>query len=181
MADPKKTPPLTYHPPPKKLDGFPNANPVKPKTDMGGGKKRKRWKNDDGDILEWDYQHGKIERYNDKGKHKGEFDPDTGTQTKPAKPDRTITPTISTARKKEKMIYYLTWYEKDGDDQLGESLLKGVGEDDVREVFALEEDDPAGDCLEVERRHTDWLVNVAGDVAVQLDLFTYFVEASKGD
>jgi hypothetical protein len=181
VADPKpkKAPPPTYHPAPKTLPGFPKAVPAKPKTGMGGGKKRKRWKNDDGDILEWDYQHGKVERYDDKGKHKGEFDPANGTQTKPEKKDRTITPTIWKARKKEKMIYYLTWYEKNGDGQLGEAVLADVGEDDVREAFALEEDEPAGDCLEVDERHADWLGEIAKGVDVRLDLFTYFVEATQ--
>jgi hypothetical protein len=60
-------PALGYNPLPKTLPGFPKTYPVKGKTRMGGGKIRKRWKNDDGDILEWDYQHGKIERYDDKG------------------------------------------------------------------------------------------------------------------
>jgi hypothetical protein len=174
-----KSPPLGYHPAPKTLPGFPKAKPVKPKTGMGGGKKRKRWKNDDGDILEWDYQHGKIERYNDKGKHKGEYDPDTGKETKSADPKRRITPTISTAKKKAKMIYYLTWFEKEGDEYMGEALLPDVGEDDVRKVFRLKPEEPAGDCLEVERAHIEWLDEAAKGVRVRLDLFDYFVEASQ--
>jgi Cytotoxic len=92
-------PKAAYIPPPKTLPGFPKAKGTKPKTSMGGGKKRKRWINDDDDILEWDYQHGKIERYNDKRKHKGEYDPDKGTQTKPADPTRHVTPTIRKKRK----------------------------------------------------------------------------------
>jgi hypothetical protein len=91
---------FTYIPPPRTLLKFPKAYPVKGKTPMGKGKVRKRWKDpDSGDILEWDYQHGKLERYSPEGKHKGEFDPDTGNQTKPASPDRTITPTIVFLRK----------------------------------------------------------------------------------
>jgi hypothetical protein len=186
MADKKpkdakvvKSPSLAYHPAPKTLPGFPKAKPAKPKTGMGGKKKRKRWKNDDDDILEWDYQHGKIERYNDKGKHKGEFDPDTGQKTKPADPKRTITPTIWTAKKKAKMIYYLTWYYKDTDDCMGEALLPGVAEHDVRKVFRLEPEEPPGDCLEVEREHVEWLGQAAKGVRVQLDVFDYFVEACQ--
>jgi hypothetical protein len=173
-----KNPPLGYHPAPKTLPGFPKAKPVKPKTGMGGGKKRKRWKNDDGDILEWDYQHGKIERYNDKGKHKGEFDPDTGKETKAADPKRTVTPTIWT-KEKVKMIYYLTWFDKDSDDYMGETLMPGVGEDDVRKVFGLEPEEPPGDCLEVEREHVEWLGQVVKGVHVSLDVFDYFVEACQ--
>jgi hypothetical protein len=59
---------------------------------MGEGKLRKRWKTDSGGILEWDYENGKVEKYNDRGKHEGEFDPNTGEQTKPAKPGRTVEP-----------------------------------------------------------------------------------------
>jgi hypothetical protein len=67
-----------YQPPPKKLPGFPDATPAKSKTPYGAGKLRKRWKTADGEILEWDYQHGKVEKYDKRGKHKGEFDPNTG-------------------------------------------------------------------------------------------------------
>ena len=49
------------------------------------------------------------------------------------------------------MIYYLTWFEKDGDEYMGEALLPGVSEEDVRRVFELKPEDPPGDCLEVER------------------------------
>jgi hypothetical protein len=42
--------------------------------------------------LEWDYQHGKVEKYNKKGKHQGEYDPNTGEQTKPPEPGREVEP-----------------------------------------------------------------------------------------
>jgi hypothetical protein len=173
-----KAPALGYHPPPKTLPGFPNAKPAKPKTPMGGGKKRKRWKNDDGDILEWDYQHGKIERYNDKGKHKGEYDPNTGNQTKPADKTRSITPTISRSMK-GKMVYFLTWFAKEGDEYMGEALLPDVSEANVRSVFGLGLEEPPGDCLEVEQEHVEWLSEAAKGVQVSLDLFEYFVEARQ--
>lgn len=167
----------TYVPPPKVLPAFPKAKPAKRKG--GGGAKRRRWVDpDSGDILEWDGQHGKIERYNDRGKHLGEYDPDSGQQTKPADPTRTVTPTIW-KKKKAKMVYYLTWFEKDGDDYLGEVLLKGISEDEVRKAFDLADDDPPGDCFEVDEHHVKWLAKVAHGVKVQLDSHTYFVEASQ--
>jgi hypothetical protein len=79
--------------PPERLPGFPDAKKVKPKTPVqGGGKLRKRWKDSKGDIYEWDYQHGAVEKYNKKGKHQGEFDPNTGKQTKPADKNRRVEP-----------------------------------------------------------------------------------------
>jgi len=81
---------FNYKIPPNVLPAFPGARQVPSK---GRGKiRRRRWKTkDDKYILEWDSQHGRIEKYNTKGKHLGEFDPDTGEQTKPANPTRRIT------------------------------------------------------------------------------------------
>jgi Cytotoxic len=178
---PKKNDAPTYRPEPSVLPGFPKAKHAKSKSGMGGGKKRKRWIDPDtGDILEWDYQHGKVERYNDRGKHLGEYDPDTGIQTKPAKPGRTISPNIWKLRKKVKLVYYLRWYEKDGDGYVGESLLAGVSEGDVRVTFGLEQDEPPGNCIEVGTEHAAWLGEAAKSVTVRPDLFAYFVEASQG-
>ncbi|PSL00642.1 putative cytotoxic protein [Murinocardiopsis flavida] len=81
-----------YTPPPKDLSGFPGAKPAKPKTSVqGGGGKRKRWKDEKGNIYEWDSQHGTVEKYNKRGKHQGEYDTD-GNQTKPANKDRSVEP-----------------------------------------------------------------------------------------
>lgn len=55
-----------------------------------GGGLRKRWKTRDGSILEWDSQHGAVEMYNKRGKHLGEFDPETGQQTKDANKTREV-------------------------------------------------------------------------------------------
>ncbi len=58
---------------------------------MGGGdNKHKRWKHKKGSIYEWDYQHGRFEKYDKNGKHQGEYDPETGKQTKPADKTRRI-------------------------------------------------------------------------------------------
>jgi hypothetical protein len=71
-----------YHPPPDFLPAFPDAKVVGRKTAVqGGGAKRKRWKTAKGLILEWDSMHGAIEKYDARGKHIGEFDPDTGEPT----------------------------------------------------------------------------------------------------
>ena len=62
---------------------------AKPKTPVqGGGKLRARWKDKEGNIYEWDYQHGTLEKHNKRGKHLGEFDKDTGKQLKPANKKR---------------------------------------------------------------------------------------------
>ncbi|WP_407431174.1 colicin E3/pyocin S6 family cytotoxin, partial [Arcticibacter sp.] len=75
---------VKYTPPPKSLKGFPKARPAKP---IGN---RKRWKDSDGKILEWDSQHGEVEVYDRSGKnHKGGFDPETGKQISEPKPGRT--------------------------------------------------------------------------------------------
>ena len=74
-----------YTPPPRRLPGFPGAIKVP-------GKGRARWKSPDGDILEWDSQHGDVEVYNKRGKHKGSANPDTGKMTKDPVPGRTIDP-----------------------------------------------------------------------------------------
>ncbi|MBP2661797.1 MAG: repeat-containing protein [Firmicutes bacterium] len=83
----KKAPKPSYTPAPKKLPGFPDAKKVKPK----GG--RTRWKLPDGDIVEWDGQHGELERYNPRGKHKGVWSPD-GEEIKDPVPGRKIDPTL---------------------------------------------------------------------------------------
>ena len=71
-----------YHPPPDFLPAFPDAKVVGRKTAVqGGGAKRKRWKTAKGFILEWDSMHGAVEKYDARGKHIGEFDPDTGEPT----------------------------------------------------------------------------------------------------
>ncbi|HRI51090.1 MAG TPA: colicin E3/pyocin S6 family cytotoxin [Pseudomonadota bacterium] len=80
-----------YHSPPKQLDAFPTAQRVQQKTAVqGGGTLRKRWKDVDGTIYEWDSRHGTVEKYTKQGKHIGEFDPKTGVQLKPRDPTRRV-------------------------------------------------------------------------------------------
>jgi hypothetical protein len=82
-----------YKPAPKNITGIPNLQKVKPKTSVqGGGGLRPRWKDDKGNIFEWDSQHGTLEKYNSRGKHLGEFDPNTGKQIKSPDNTRKIDP-----------------------------------------------------------------------------------------
>jgi hypothetical protein len=70
----------SYIPAPDRLPGFPLARRTEPKS------QRRRWLDEGGHILEWDYQHGAVEMYDSRGRHLGEFDPDSGTRQKG--PDR---------------------------------------------------------------------------------------------
>lgn len=86
-------------PAPRTLKAFPQATKTRPKTPRAGGGLRHRWKDPiRGTIYEWDSQHGRIEAYNRLGRHLGEFDPDSGEMTKPADPQRRITPLQSAVR-----------------------------------------------------------------------------------
>ncbi|MEP7219924.1 MAG: colicin E3/pyocin S6 family cytotoxin, partial [Bacteroidota bacterium] len=79
-----------YHPPPKgredgQLKGFPDA--IRMPTPAGG----RPWWKIKGGWLEWDFMHGTVEQYDKRGKHQGEYDPETGEQTDP--PDKGRRPT----------------------------------------------------------------------------------------
>jgi hypothetical protein len=82
----------SYIPPPAELPAFPGAVKVKPKTRRRGAAYRKRWKDDDGNIYEWDSQHGTVEKYDARGRHIGEFDPETGDELNSADPNRRVEP-----------------------------------------------------------------------------------------
>jgi hypothetical protein len=82
----------SYVPPPKTLRAFPDAWRVPAKTPMPGGGRRVRWKDPAGTIYEWDYQHGTVEMYDTRGRHLGEFDPDTGRRIKDANATRRVQP-----------------------------------------------------------------------------------------
>lgn len=82
-----------YHSKPTHLPAFPEAKQVRGKTRIqGGGKTRPRWKDHTGNIYEWDFRHGTVEKYSKRGVHLGEYNADTGMQTKPADPTRKIEP-----------------------------------------------------------------------------------------
>ena len=80
-----------HHIAPRDLPAFPQACRVRAKTPFAGGL-RARWRDGNGDILEWDAQHGRVERFDRLGRHLGEFDPVSGAQTKAAERDRRIDP-----------------------------------------------------------------------------------------
>ncbi|WLG96787.1 colicin E3/pyocin S6 family cytotoxin [Pseudomonas sp. FP198] len=81
----------SYHPAPKLLAAFPDARHVRFKSRVqGGGSSRRRWKDKKGRIYEWDSENGRVELYNKQGEHLGEYNADTGAQTKPAKPGRKV-------------------------------------------------------------------------------------------
>ena len=44
----------------------------------------KRWTNSRGQVFEEDTLHGELEKYNDRGRHEGSVDPDTGELIKEA-------------------------------------------------------------------------------------------------
>ncbi|WP_372425463.1 colicin E3/pyocin S6 family cytotoxin [Salinarimonas chemoclinalis] len=77
--------------PPPKLPAFPSARRVRAKTRFGRTRERARWR-DDWRIYGWDYQHGRVEVYDLRGRHLGEFDSVTGEMTKPGNPARRIEP-----------------------------------------------------------------------------------------
>lgn len=79
-------------PPPKDLPGIPGAKRAPPKTPRSGGGLRKRWREADGRIYEWDSLHGTVEVYDKQGKHLGEWDPITGKKLKDANPDYKVEP-----------------------------------------------------------------------------------------
>lgn len=77
-----------YIPAPKDLPGLPGAVKVPGKDRNSAGKLRPRWDLPSGDFAEWDSQHGEVEIYDKRGKHKGVVDPKTGAKIKPAVPGR---------------------------------------------------------------------------------------------
>jgi len=84
---------VSYVVPPDYLPAYPDARRARAKTRLVDGGLRARWKDDEGKIYEWDYQHGKVEIYTKNGrKHLGEFDPLDGRQTGPADPRRRVEP-----------------------------------------------------------------------------------------
>jgi Cytotoxic len=84
---------MSYIPPPKILPAFPDAQSVKPKTLIqGGGGLRKRWKDPEGIIYEWDSRHGTVEIYDRKGRHLGEYDAESGECLRPPNSSYSVEP-----------------------------------------------------------------------------------------
>jgi hypothetical protein len=81
-----------YAKPPEELPAFPDAFKVKSKTGRKGAALRRRWKDPDGTIYEWDSQHETVEKYDKNGNHVGEYDPYTGKELASADKRRTVEP-----------------------------------------------------------------------------------------
>ena len=65
---------------------LPDLSRAKSKTPVqGGGGLRPRWTDKDGNIYEWDSQHGEMELYDKRGNHKGSYNPKSGEQKPPVK------------------------------------------------------------------------------------------------
>jgi hypothetical protein len=82
----------SYVPAPLFLPPFPHATRLRGKTMLPDGGLRQRWKDRSGAIDEWDYEHGRVEVYNKRGRHVGGFDPYTGARTKPPNPNYQVEP-----------------------------------------------------------------------------------------
>jgi len=82
-----------YVQPPQRLSAFPEAKRCTSKTYITGSQKqRRRWQCQKF-IYEWDFRHGRVEKYCRKtGRHLGEFDSMTAQQLKPPNPQRWINP-----------------------------------------------------------------------------------------
>jgi Cytotoxic len=77
---------LPYVPAPEALPGFPEARRTMPKG------RRRRWVDSRGRIYEWDYQHGRVEVYDRRGRHLGEFDPASGQRLQGPDRSRRVDP-----------------------------------------------------------------------------------------
>jgi len=98
--DPLNLNQVNYTPVPKDyknngLPGFPGTG----RAIKHPASKRWRWYTPDGKILEWDSQHGEVEKYDKSGRpgtHHGGFDPETAEQTRDPDPSRWTHPISET-------------------------------------------------------------------------------------
>lgn len=67
----------------KALPGFEGSERLKHKNGA-----RPSWNLGKGRHAEWDFENGEVEVYNKKGKHEGEYNPETGEKIKDGKADR---------------------------------------------------------------------------------------------
>lgn len=74
---------MSYAPPPSKGFEHLRLRKVRDRTH------RKRWKDSDGKIYEWDGFHCELEVYDQRGRHLGAINPATGEFVKAAKEGRT--------------------------------------------------------------------------------------------
>lgn len=123
------------------MPGFPSAG----KRFLHPESRRFRWKLPDGSILEWDKQHGEVEKYDKTGRnHQGAYDPNTGEMIKDPIPDRTtpkfVLPPISSAKPTSALgdvlgLLKLSWQLSTADpltfaksnSNLGKSIVEATG------------------------------------------------------
>ncbi len=76
------------------------------------------------------------------------------------------------------VTYMLTWYTKDTDDPIGESVLLDLTtEDEVRRGLGLDPEEDFVGCYKINNDRLEWIKAVSVGVNVRLDLYDYYVEA----
>jgi hypothetical protein len=166
------------HPTPKALPGFKGATRATPKTPVqGGGGLRPRWKDYKKKfILEWDRQHGELEKWDWSGKkHQGSYDTKGNLLKGPDPTKNPITPTIAKPMSKSKVQYTLSWFAADADELVGEESLPDMTAEQVAEWFYLPESDSLMDSYIVRASQRQHLSKVSKH-KIDLNRFDYFLE-----
>ena len=73
--------------------------------------------------------------------------------------------------------FELTWYEKKGDKFIGETVLKEVDLDQLRNLLNIPPNEPIVYVYPVNEIHANFLQEVT-DVKIDLDKYDYFIESS---
>ncbi|MCU7375761.1 colicin E3/pyocin S6 family cytotoxin [Paucibacter sp. O1-1] len=125
---------MNYNIPPRTLPGFPGA--ARDKNKSG----RARWKTPDGDILEWDYQHGRVGRYDKEEVTKGNL-----ILIPESKPN--LANLEEKHRTKEPMETevqrLISWFDKETDSLISEYNIEVlISLDELKTIFDPYPDDP---------------------------------------
>ena len=75
-----------------------------------------------------------------------------------------------------KVLRTLTWFDKTGDDLIGEVRLRGATLPALQKLFNIPAENPMYDCYPVAPEHVALLQRWA-DLRIDLDKYAYFVEA----
>ena len=122
--------------------------------------------------LIWDSQHGRIEKYNKKGKHLGEFDADTGTMTKPADPTRKVEPQMSNVKR------LITVFEKGDDEFLKDEIeLSSPILSELQSLFSVGSDNPMYDCFEITIKEAPYFKD-RFNIQLNLEKYIYYLECN---
>ena len=73
------------------------------------------------------------------------------------------------------VIRELTWYEKDGDLLVGESILTGINLITLKQLFGLLPDDPMAYVYPVNESHIDYLQEFTSH-KINLNKYDYFLD-----